>query len=53
MEFKKVWSTGCGLMGAGIAQTAAMAGYERSSVKSRMIFSRKGSRHREVFIKVC
>ena len=28
MEFKKVGVLGCGLMGAGIAQTAAMAGYE-------------------------
>jgi len=28
MEFKKVGILGCGLMGAGIAQTAAMAGYE-------------------------
>lgn len=28
MEIKKVGVLGCGLMGAGIAQTAAMAGYE-------------------------
>ena len=28
MEIKKVAVLGCGLMGAGIAQTAAMAGYE-------------------------
>ena len=28
MEFKKVGVLGCGLMGAGIAQTAAMAGFE-------------------------
>jgi 3-hydroxybutyryl-CoA dehydrogenase len=28
MEFKKVGVLGCGLMGAGIAQTAATAGYE-------------------------
>jgi 3-hydroxybutyryl-CoA dehydrogenase len=28
MEFKKVGVLGCGLMGSGIAQTAAMAGYE-------------------------
>ena len=28
MELKKVGVLGCGLMGAGIAQTAAMAGYE-------------------------
>ncbi|MGQ0762725.1 MAG: 3-hydroxyacyl-CoA dehydrogenase family protein [Acidobacteriota bacterium] len=28
MEFKKVGVLGCGLMGAGIAQTAGMAGYE-------------------------
>ena len=28
MEFQKVGVLGCGLMGAGIAQTAAMAGYE-------------------------
>ncbi len=28
MEFKKVGVLGCGLMGAGIAQTAAMAGYQ-------------------------
>src|SRR5436189_8528 len=28
MEIKKVGVLGCGLMGAGIAQTAAMAGFE-------------------------
>jgi 3-hydroxybutyryl-CoA dehydrogenase len=28
MQFRKVGVLGCGLMGAGIAQTAAMAGYE-------------------------
>jgi len=28
MEFKKVGVLGCGLMGSGIAQTSAMAGYE-------------------------
>jgi 3-hydroxybutyryl-CoA dehydrogenase len=28
MEFRKVGVLGCGLMGSGIAQTAAMAGYE-------------------------
>ena len=28
MEIKKVGVLGCGLMGSGIAQTAAMAGFE-------------------------
>jgi predicted dinucleotide-binding enzyme len=35
MEIKKVGVLGCGLMGAGIAQTAAMAGFETTVLRSR------------------
>ncbi len=49
MEIKKVGVLGCGLMGSGIAQVAAMAGFDVTVLKSSRSFSTKalpGSRSR-------
>src|SRR2546421_10650247 len=42
MEIKKVGVLGCGLMGAGIAQTAAMAGFETTVREGSQELIRKG-----------
>src|ERR1700682_6843645 len=42
MEIKKVGVLGCGLMGAGIAQTAAMAGFETTVREVSEEFLQKG-----------
>lgn len=42
MEIKKVGVCGCGLMGSGIAQVAAMAGFEVVSLESEQKFLDKG-----------
>ena len=42
MEIKKVGVLGCGLMGSGIAQTAAQAGFETVVVEVEQKFLEKG-----------
>ena len=42
MEIKKVGVCGCGLMGSGIAQVAAMAGFDVVSLEAEQRFIDKG-----------
>jgi 3-hydroxybutyryl-CoA dehydrogenase len=42
MEIKKVGVLGCGLMGSGIAQVSAMAGFETSVLEVEQKFPDKG-----------
>jgi 3-hydroxybutyryl-CoA dehydrogenase len=42
MEIKKVGVLGCGLMGSGIAQVAAMAGFDVTSLEVEQKYLDKG-----------
>ena len=54
MEIRKVGVLGCGLMGAGIAQVGASAGYETVVKEVSEEFIKKGFwRDREVAGEVC